>query len=310
MRILAAIFLTVLPLVACSKDTQVEKPDSEELLLSRLSGEYQPLRVCLAEKLGAISSEKSAAAIVAAGKLPELIDQVRQLVHSDFPGLAEAIAQQNQLQQASDLLDVVVKFRESNIGKRALYDGAGLLAEVSIATILSNIESVGCSQSVYLEYWVREQERLQLFIESQTEAFGLTECVQGPGGKYHDDWVSVIVGSGRMDELESLAVRVLGADNPDLQFVRKEKNPAQKAQLLMFLLAKFYGQSHLPEQSFEIQIRQMLGMNGLKLIYAKAKNLPCTLPEPNWHTVAWKYIEDHPVDKNPSPFINNKVDTL
>jgi hypothetical protein len=303
-----SLLLVMVSMTACGNSDQASS--TVQNLNENLLNTYKPLESCLNERLGGIVTDKAASAIVVANKLSELNREAVNLLPPDNPELLTALKELEAEKKAFSLLSALVGYRDVKIQNKAVIESYGLLREVAAANVLSTIDNVNCPQPEFLEYWQRESERQQIFLDSQNEVFGLTECVKGSDGKYSGDWVRVIVDSGKLDELEFLAARVMGDDNPELQFVMQEKNPEQKTQQLISILVRFYAEDRLPDQSYEITIRQILGMNGLKSIYAQAINIDCKLPEPNWQTVAWKYIEDHPLAANPSPFTtNNKADT-
>lgn len=301
----------MISMTACAEKTlEPANESSEARLLSNFENEYKPLEVCLTAKLGGIDTKKAADAIISGNKLPNLIDQAKQLLPSDFRDTSTVLSESVESKdKAFKLLTLMVEYRNSKRNIEPGYVSYGLLREVSAATILSNIDSVGCPQPKYLEYWARETERGDIYLNMQMESFELSKCTYGVAGKPNGNWPGIIVEANKLPELEALSARILGEGNSQLASVMLLEDPVEKAASLMYLLAQFASADRVPNESNEISIRQSLGMNGMKLIYAQAKKLDCALPNPSWHTIAETYLTEHPLSANPSPFTNNKDDT-
>ncbi len=307
MKSFATALLVMVSMTACGKSAQ--EPSAEQSLHANFLNAYKPLESCLNERLGGINNEKAASAIVSANKLPELNEAAIQLLPSDNPKLLIALKESGAEKKAFALLDALVGYREARIKQKIDFDSYGLLREVVPAIVLSNVNSVGCPQPKYLEYWAREIERNDLYLNLAMESKQFTDCVYGDAGKPSSDWPSIIVEANKLNELEALAVRILGKNNPQLVSAIALEDPIVKASSLIYLLGQFAATDSLPNQSYEVSIRHVLGMSGIKLIYAQAKKQDCALPNPSWHTMAESYLIEHPVTANPSPFTtNNKVD--
>lgn len=294
-------------MTACGESTP--KLSAEQVLHANFLNAYKPLESCLNDRLGGIATNKAASAIVKANKLDELNQEAVRLLPSDNPELLIALKQSDAEKKAFALLGALVGYRDVKIQHKAVIDSYGLLREVAAANVLSNINQVNCPQPEYLEYWLRESERMQIYLDSQVEASELSKCTYGATGKPNSDWPAIIVEANKLQELEMLAVRILGKDDQQLISVMAVADPLIKANNLIYLLAQYSAADRLPNQSYEMSIRGILGMNGIKLIYAQAKNLDCALPNPSWSDIAEIYLTEHPLSANPSPFTNNKVDT-
>lgn len=307
MKHLLTTMLVMISMTACGESAPT--PSAEQVLYTNFLNTYKPLESCLNEQLGGVATDKAATAIVKAGKLDEINQEAVSLLPSDDPRLLKALKESDSEKKAFALLDALVEYRANRLSQGINFDSYGLLREAVAGIVLSDIKSVRCEKPKYLEYWAREADRADIYINLAMEVKQFSDCAYAPTGGPSSDWSSIIFEAKKTKDLEMLASRVFGENNSRLNSVLAMDDSPSKVSGLIYLLAENASIERTPDQSREIDIRQTLGLSGIKLIYVQAKKLECELPKPSWHDEAWSYIEKYPVTASPSPLTTTKVDT-